>query len=146
MNFVLIMNFLTRSFVFFGIYHTFLPREMDRRLPLLMHWQQMPARHYWGPDLSFLLSCPQQLLPCYGTLAPLLHCTMLPLSTKSCLKPNKLRPILNGQFCHAISKNIGLYVFGSKGSFPLRICPLRGGVPPFSVKEKNLLFFTLIFR
>ena len=25
-----------------------------------------------------------------------LHCTMLPLSTKSCLKLNKLRPILNG--------------------------------------------------
>ena len=25
-------------------------------------------------------------------------------------------------------------------------CPLRGGVPPNSVKEKNLLFFTLIFR
>ena len=44
----------------------------------------------------------------------LLHCTMLPLSTKSCLKSSKLRPILNGQFCHAISKNIGLNLFGSK--------------------------------
>ena len=43
-----------------------------------------------------------------------LHCTMLPLSTKSCLKSSKLRPILNGQFCHAISKNIGLNVLGSK--------------------------------
>ena len=42
------------------------------------------------------------------------HCTMLPLSTKTCLKSSKLRPILNGQFCHAISKNICLYVFGSK--------------------------------
>ena len=31
---------------------------------------------------------------------------MLPLSTKRCLKSSKLRPILNGQFCHAISKNI----------------------------------------
>ena len=38
----------------------------------------------------------------------------------------------------------------SKGSCHLRfsgIRPLRGGgVPPFSAKEKNLLFFTLIFR
>ena len=42
------------------------------------------------------------------------HCTMVPLSTRSCLKSNKLRPILNGQFCHTISKNIGLNVFGSK--------------------------------
>ena len=38
-----------------------------------------------------------------------------------------------------------------KGSFHLRfsgIRPLRGrgGVPPFSAKEKILLFFTLIFR
>ena len=36
-----------------------------------------------------------------------------------------------------------------KGSFHLRfsgIRPLRGGVPPFSAKEKNLLFFTLILR
>ena len=37
-----------------------------------------------------------------------------------------------------------------KGSCHLRfsgIRPLRGGgVPPFSAKEKNLLFFTLIFR
>ena len=32
------------------------------------------------------------------------HCKMLPLSTKSCLKSSKLRPILNGQFCNAISK------------------------------------------
>ena len=43
-----------------------------------------------------------------------LQCTMLPLSTKSCLKSSKLRPILNGQFCHAISKNICLNVLGSK--------------------------------
>ena len=42
------------------------------------------------------------------------QCTMLPLSTKSCLKWSKLRPILNGKFCHAISKNIGLNVLGSK--------------------------------
>ena len=42
------------------------------------------------------------------------HCTMLPLSTKSCLKSSKLGPILNGQFCHAISKNICLNVLGSK--------------------------------
>ena len=34
--------------------------------------------------------------------------------TKSCLKSNKLRPILNGQFYHAIFKNIGLNLFGSK--------------------------------
>ena len=47
-------------------------------------------------------------------LSILVQCTMLPLSTKSCLKSNKLRPILNGQFCHAISKNICLNVFGSK--------------------------------
>ena len=33
---------------------------------------------------------------------------MVPLSTRSCLKLNKLRPILNGQFCHEISKNICL--------------------------------------
>ena len=42
------------------------------------------------------------------------QCTMLPLSTKSCLKWSKLRPIIKGQFCHAISKNIGLNVLGSK--------------------------------
>ena len=42
------------------------------------------------------------------------HCTMLPLATKSCLKWSKLRLIINGQFCHAISKNIGLNVLGSK--------------------------------
>ena len=43
-----------------------------------------------------------------------LQCTMIPLSTRSCLKSNKLRPILNGQFYHAIFKNIGLNLFGSK--------------------------------
>ena len=41
-------------------------------------------------------------------------------------------------------------IFYDKGSCHLRfsgIRPLRGGgVPPFSAKEKNLLFFTLIFR
>ena len=42
------------------------------------------------------------------------HCTMIPLLTRSCLKSSKLRPILNGQFCHAISKNIGLNLLGSK--------------------------------
>ena len=42
------------------------------------------------------------------------QCTMIPLSTRSCLKSNKLRPILNGQFYHAIFKNIGLNLFGSK--------------------------------
>ena len=36
------------------------------------------------------------------------QCTMLPLLIKSCLKSSKLRPILNGKFCHAFSKNIGL--------------------------------------
>ena len=36
------------------------------------------------------------------------HCTMVPLLTRRCLKSNKLRPILNGQFYHAIFKNIGL--------------------------------------
>ena len=59
----------------------------------------------------------------FGLLWPLLvcreisqvpHCTMVPLSTRICLKSNKLRPILNGQFWHAISKNICLNVFGSK--------------------------------
>ena len=39
---------------------------------------------------------------------------MVPLSTRSCLKSNKLRPILNGQFYHVIFKNIGLNLFGSK--------------------------------
>ena len=42
------------------------------------------------------------------------------------------------------------YVSKSKGTFHLRfsgIRPLRGGgYPPLSAKEKNLLFFTLIFR
>ena len=42
------------------------------------------------------------------------QCTMVPPSTRICLKWNKLRPILNGQFWHAISKNICLNVFGSK--------------------------------
>ena len=36
------------------------------------------------------------------------QCTMHPLSTKSCLKSSKLKPILNGQFCHGISKNVSL--------------------------------------
>ena len=43
------------------------------------------------------------------------------------------------------------YLYLGKGRCHLRFsgfCPLRGGegVPPFSAKEKNLLFFTLIFR
>ena len=42
------------------------------------------------------------------------------------------------------------YCEAPKGSCQKRfsgIRPLRGGgVPPFSAKEKNLLFFTLIFR
>ena len=42
------------------------------------------------------------------------QCTMVPLSTRSCLKSNKLRPILIGQFYHAIFKNIVLNLFGSK--------------------------------
>ena len=42
------------------------------------------------------------------------QCTMLPLSTKSCLKSRKLRPILNGKFCYAIFKNVCLNVLGSK--------------------------------
>ena len=53
----------------------------------------------------------------FGSLeCNMLQCTMLPLSTKSCLKSSKLRPILNGQFCHAIWKNIGPNVLGSKQS------------------------------
>ena len=43
-----------------------------------------------------------------------IQCTMVPLLTRICLKSNKLRPILNGQFYHAIFKNIGLNLFGSK--------------------------------
>ena len=42
-----------------------------------------------------------------------------------------------------------IQLFVCKGSCHLRfsgIRPLRGGGPPFSAKEKNLLFFTLIFR
>ena len=39
---------------------------------------------------------------------------MLPLSTKRCLKSSKLWPILNDQFCHAISRNICLNALGSK--------------------------------
>ena len=50
----------------------------------------------------------------FVTVIYLGHCTMIPLLTRSCLKSSKLRPILNGQFCHAISKNIGLKVLGSK--------------------------------
>ena len=34
--------------------------------------------------------------------------------SKRCLDSSKLRPILNGQFCHPISKNICLIVLGSK--------------------------------
>ena len=47
-------------------------------------------------------------------IASILQCTMIPLSTKSCLKSSELRPILNGQFRHAISKNICLNVLRSK--------------------------------
>ena len=52
--------------------------------------------------------------PAKALLWTALHCTMIPLLTRSCLKSSKLRPILNGQFCHAISKNIGLSLLGSK--------------------------------
>ena len=40
-------------------------------------------------------------------------------------------------------------IFACKGTCQKRfsgIRPLRGGVPPFSAKEKILLFFTVIFR
>ena len=61
---------------------------------------------------------PRKPLPSPGTisikLTLCLQCRMLLLSTKTCLKSSKLRPILNGQFCHAISKNICLNVLGSK--------------------------------
>ena len=43
----------------------------------------------------------------------ILYCKMLPWSSKSCFKSNKLRQILNCQFCHAISK-IFVLTFGSK--------------------------------
>ena len=43
-----------------------------------------------------------------------LQCTMFPLSNKNCLNSNKLRPVLNCQFFHAIFKKICLNVFGSK--------------------------------
>ena len=75
MNFALIMNFLTMRFVFFGIYHTFYTEGNRSEIALIdvlttdASWTLLRA-----PDLSFLLSRPQQLLPCYGTLAPLLHC------------------------------------------------------------------------
>ena len=45
-----------------------------------------------------------------------LHCTMVPLSTKSGLKSSKPRPILNGQFCHVFSKIFALIMLGSKQS------------------------------
>ena len=64
-----------------------------------------------GTDMHWNLSPP---LNNAKRTARMLQCTMLPLLTKSCLKSNKLRPILNGQFCHAISKNIGLNLFRSK--------------------------------
>ena len=35
-----------------------------------------------------------------------LQCTMVPLSTRSCLKSNKLRPILNGQLI--LSQRVGI--------------------------------------
>ena len=48
------------------------------------------------------------------------------------------------------SPNFEVVGWFHKGTFHFRfsgIRPLRGGgVPPFSAKEKNLLFFTLIFR
>ena len=43
-----------------------------------------------------------------------LQCTMLLLSTKSCLKSSKVRPILNGQLLSCDFQNICLNVFGSK--------------------------------
>ena len=42
------------------------------------------------------------------------HCTMSPLSTRSCLKSNKVRPISNCWFCRLIYKKICLNVFESK--------------------------------
>ena len=50
---------------------------------------------------------------------------MLPLSTRICLKSRKLRPILDGQFCHAISKNICLNVLGSKQPWEIGFCDFR---------------------
>ena len=43
-----------------------------------------------------------------------MQCTMSPQSSRSCLKLNKIRLILNCQFFHAISKKICLNVFESK--------------------------------
>ena len=60
---------------------------------------------------------------------------MLSLSTKSCLKSSKLRPILNGQFCHEISKSIGLNVLGCKQ--PRKIlffCDSQTLISPFWAK------------
>ena len=47
-----------------------------------------------------------------------------------------------------VSQAVGLLLH-AKGSCQKRFsgfCPLRGGVPPLSAKEKILLFFPLIFR
>ena len=75
------------------------------RLLLSLFMRRLPTRRSEEPAVDERQ--PSRLIP-----AP--HCTMIPLSTRSCLKSNKLRPVLNGQFCHAISKNIGLNVFRSK--------------------------------
>ena len=63
----------------------------------------------------------------------LLHCTMLPLSTKSCLKSSKLKPILNGQFCHDISKNIVLNGLRARAQQPREIldCDSQTLIWPF---------------
>ena len=58
------------------------------------------------------------------------------------------------RFCPTIRVNPKHFVYpkylrSHKGTFQKRFsrfCPLRGGVPPLSAKEKILLFFTLIFR
>ena len=72
------------------------------------------SRNAWYAELS--KSIIQPVWMCIAEFPigiSFIQCTMLLLSTKSCLKSSKLRPILIGQFCHAISKNICLNVLGS---------------------------------
>ena len=110
----------------------------------LIHSTNFLPRHHWSWTLHIILSetkdgsKEEKARICWRTSPHLSHysqlrkscgcpgvssggglfisfqCTMLPLLTRSCLKSNKLRPILNGQFCHEISKNICLNVFRSK--------------------------------
>ena len=81
-------------------------------------WNRFLNNHLTGSPCGSgeSLVCHRDVVERIAGVKVRLHCTMIPLSTRSCLKSNKLRSILNGQFCHVISNNICLNVFSATNS------------------------------